>query len=111
MLSSRCVASAFELDAATRVGSLEPDHVPLHRAALGLCRALTTSGLNPLFHHCWSIDKTSVCANRPNRSVSLLERAMRPAPLLVWFVDRGCLLEYLSPCGWAIRHIWVILLV
>jgi hypothetical protein len=44
MLSSRCVASAFELDAATRVGSLEPDHVPLHRAALGLCRALTTSG-------------------------------------------------------------------
>ena len=25
----------FELDAATRVGGLEPDHVPLHRAALG----------------------------------------------------------------------------
>jgi hypothetical protein len=33
--AKREALAEFELDAATRVGGLEPDHVPLHRAALG----------------------------------------------------------------------------
>ena len=55
---------------------IDAEHRRCRRATRRLAWAMDGARTSPD----WSVDKISVSANGPNRSVSLLERAMQPAP-------------------------------